>query len=67
MLWKVRKPKGSIGALLRTKDKTISRSVLVMMFILGILMPLVGISIIAMLLIDRIILATMKIKSDTRS
>jgi uncharacterized iron-regulated membrane protein len=56
IMWRKRKPKGKLGAPIPSSDPKVTRTVFLMMLILGILMPLVGISIIIVFLLDRFIL-----------
>ncbi|MGX1195066.1 PepSY-associated TM helix domain-containing protein [Metabacillus sp. SLBN-84] len=60
ILWRKRKPKSRAGAPAQTKHKNTARGVLIMMLILGVIMPLVGISIIAVYLLDRFVLRKIK-------
>ncbi|MHA7963928.1 PepSY-associated TM helix domain-containing protein [Paenibacillus sp. CAU 1782] len=51
-MWRKRKPDGKLGAPARAKDKKTTISVLVIMLVFGAFMPLVGLSIIAIILLD---------------
>ncbi|UOE95021.1 PepSY domain-containing protein [Alkalihalobacillus sp. LMS39] len=53
VMWRNRKPSGKLGAPPKPKSKKQSRVVLVIMIGFGLLMPLVGISIIVVLILDR--------------
>lgn len=55
MMWKKRKPKGKLGAPPSSKDRKQARIIFVMMLVLGIIMPLVGLSIIIVFLLDRLL------------
>ncbi|MDQ0270480.1 PepSY-associated TM helix domain-containing protein [Cytobacillus purgationiresistens] len=57
IMWKKRKPEDKIGAPPKSKDKKITRIVFVIMLIFGVFMPLVGISIIIVFLLDRLVFA----------
>lgn len=60
ILWRKRKPAGHSGAPKRSTDKRTTRIVFAIMIILGILMPLVGISIIIVYLLDKFIFPLIK-------
>lgn len=55
-MWRKRKPQGKLGAPGRPKDKRITIGVLLIMLVFGALMPLVGLSLIVMLLLDVLII-----------
>ncbi|GAF24005.1 LOW QUALITY PROTEIN: uncharacterized iron-regulated membrane protein [Bacillus sp. JCM 19047] len=55
VIWRKRAPKGSVGAPKRSKDKKTTWIVFSIMFGFGVLMPLVGFSLIVLLLFDFII------------
>lgn len=59
VMLKKRKPEGKLGAPKKTESKKVQRVVLGMMLVLGILMPLVGISIVVVFLFDRFVLPLM--------
>ncbi|MFF2890086.1 PepSY-associated TM helix domain-containing protein [Paenibacillus sp. NPDC057967] len=59
-MWRKRKPSGKLGAPPRAKDKRITIGVLVIMLIFGALMPLVGLSIIVVILLDWLIIRHIK-------
>ncbi|WP_243387834.1 PepSY-associated TM helix domain-containing protein [Bacillus kexueae] len=61
VMWKKRKPKGSLGIPKKAGNRNIERGVFVIMLLLGVLMPLVGISIIVVYVIDRLVLNRIKI------
>ncbi|MCM3177250.1 PepSY-associated TM helix domain-containing protein [Cytobacillus horneckiae] len=56
IMWKKRKPEDRVGAPPKAKDKKVSRTVFVIMLIFGVLMPLVGISIIIVYILDRFVI-----------
>ena len=60
VMWRKRKPTGKLGAPSKPKNKNITRTVFFMMLVLGVIMPLVGISIIVVFLIDRFIVKRIK-------
>ncbi|MDF2837551.1 MAG: hypothetical protein K0Q63_3191, partial [Paenibacillus sp.] len=60
VMWRKRKPGGKLGAPARVKDHRITIGVLLIMLIFGALMPLVGLSIIAVLLLDWLIIRHIK-------
>jgi uncharacterized iron-regulated membrane protein len=60
IMWKKRKPEGTLGAPAKPKDKKVTRAVFIIMIVMGILMPLVGISIVVVYLLDRFILSKIK-------
>lgn len=60
VMWKKRKPKGRSGAPAKPKDKKVTRIVFFIMLALGVLMPLVGISIIVIYLLDRFVIPRIK-------
>ncbi len=55
-MWKKRKPGGKVGAPKKSENKKITRGVFIIMLVLGIMMPLVGISIVVVFLLDRFVL-----------
>lgn len=55
-MWRKRKPQGKLGAPGKVKDKRATIGVLVIMLVLGALMPLVGLSIIIVMLLDLLII-----------
>ncbi|WP_307728899.1 hypothetical protein [Alkalicoccobacillus plakortidis] len=55
ILWKKRKPNGKLGAPPGSKDKKVTRAVFFIMLGFGIILPLVGLSIIIIYLLDRFI------------
>ncbi|KAB2328488.1 PepSY domain-containing protein [Cytobacillus depressus] len=60
IMWRKRKPEGKLGAPAKSKDKKITRTVFFIMLIMGMIMPLVGISIIMMFLLDRFVFPRIK-------
>ncbi|MCC5800800.1 PepSY-associated TM helix domain-containing protein [Rossellomorea vietnamensis] len=60
IMWRKRKPSGKSGAPSKPADKRTSLIVLGIMLVMGILMPLVGISIIIMLILDQFVLTRIK-------
>lgn len=54
VLWKKRKPNGKLGAPPGSKDKKVTRAVFFIMLGFGILLPLVGLSIIVVYVLDRL-------------
>ncbi|MBA2875690.1 PepSY-associated TM helix domain-containing protein [Thermaerobacillus caldiproteolyticus] len=60
VMWRKRKPQGKLGAPAKAQDKKVMRAVTVMMFVMGCIMPLVGISIIAVLLLDKLVIPRIK-------
>jgi uncharacterized iron-regulated membrane protein len=60
MMWRKRKPDGKIGSPAKSKDKKITRTVFFIMVAMGVIMPLVGISIIVVFLFDRFVLSKIK-------
>ncbi|MFJ7974396.1 PepSY-associated TM helix domain-containing protein [Peribacillus sp. NPDC096379] len=60
IMWKKRKPSGKLGAPSKVHDKKLTRTVFFIMLVLGIVMPLVGISIILVFLLDRFVLPKFK-------
>ncbi len=60
MMWRKRKPEGKLGSPAKSQDKKITRTVFFIMLAMGIIMPLVGISIIIVFLLDRFILPKIK-------
>ncbi len=59
MMWRKRKPDG-LGAPSRPKDKGVTLTVLVLLLICGAVMPLVGASIIVVLVLDLLIIRRIK-------
>ncbi|WP_374056788.1 PepSY-associated TM helix domain-containing protein [Rossellomorea sp. FM04394] len=60
ILWRKRKPEGKSGAPTKPKDKKMTRAVLIIMLVMGVIMPLVGISIIIVFLLDRLVFPHIK-------
>lgn len=60
ILWLKRKPENGLGAPGRNVDIKIKRAVTIIMLLLGLVMPLVGISIIVVLLLDKLVFARIK-------
>jgi uncharacterized iron-regulated membrane protein len=60
VMWRKRKPDGKLGAPSRAKDKRITIGVLVIMLVFGALMPLVGASILVILVLDLLIIRRIK-------
>ncbi|MGE8203596.1 PepSY-associated TM helix domain-containing protein [Heyndrickxia sp. NPDC080065] len=60
IMWRKRKPNGKFGSPSRANDPKVMRTIFFMMLAMGVIMPLVGISIILVYLLDRFIF--MKIK-----
>jgi uncharacterized iron-regulated membrane protein len=60
IMWRKRKPQGKLGTPGKPKNKKITRTVFLIMLVMGIIMPLVGISIITVFLLERYVF--MKIK-----
>ncbi|MBE1556367.1 PepSY-associated TM helix domain-containing protein [Sporosarcina limicola] len=60
IMWSKRKPKGKLGAPAKPKDEKVTRIVFCIMLAMGILMPLVGISILFVFIVDRFILSKIK-------
>lgn len=54
-MWRKRKPQNKLGAPERPKDKRIRMGVLIIMLTLGVLMPLVGLSLVIVMLFDLLI------------
>ncbi|TSB47686.1 PepSY-associated TM helix domain-containing protein [Alkalicoccobacillus porphyridii] len=65
VMWKKRRSSGTFGAPPRSKDKKVTRVVFFIMLGFGILLPLVGISIIVIYLLDRFILSKLSLFSNT--
>ncbi|WP_246608651.1 PepSY-associated TM helix domain-containing protein [Paenibacillus agaridevorans] len=59
-MWRKRKPDGKLGAPPRVKDRRITVGVLVIMLVCGAIMPLVGLSIIVVVLLDWLIIRHIK-------
>ncbi|GAE32601.1 PepSY-associated TM helix domain-containing protein [Halalkalibacter hemicellulosilyticus] len=57
MMWKRRKPTGKLGAPPTAKDRKQARVIFFIMLAFGIVMPLVGISIVVMYVVDRFLLS----------
>ncbi|CDN44550.1 PepSY domain-containing protein, partial [Paenibacillus sp. P22] len=57
VMWRKRKPSGTLGAPRKPKDKRVMIGVLAIMAVLGILMPLVGLSILAILIVDLVLIS----------
>ncbi|UFU01301.1 PepSY domain-containing protein [Radiobacillus kanasensis] len=60
IMWRKRKPDNKLGAPPRSIDEKITRAVFFFMIAMGVIMPLVGISIIAIFLLDRFVLKKVK-------
>jgi uncharacterized iron-regulated membrane protein len=60
IMWRKRKPEGNVGSPPKPKDKKITRTVFFIMLAMGIIMPLVGISIIVVLFLDRFVFSKVK-------
>ncbi|QOS97260.1 PepSY domain-containing protein [Brevibacterium sp. JNUCC-42] len=60
IMWRKRKPEGKFGSPTKSKDKKITRTVFFIMLAMGIIMPLVGISIIVVFLLDRFVFSKIK-------
>lgn len=60
VMWRKRKPEGSLGSPQKSKDKKITRTVFIIMLFMGVIMPLVGISIIVVMLLDRFVFVKIK-------
>lgn len=60
IMWRKRKPGGRIGAPPKSKDKDVTKIVFCIMLAMGIIMPLVAISIIVIFLLDRFVLSKIK-------
>lgn len=60
VMWIKRKPSGELGPPPKVNDKKITRGVFFIMIALGLLMPLVGISIIIIYLLDRFVFLKIK-------
>lgn len=60
VMWKKRKPAGKLGAPNKPKDKSVSLIVFIIMLGLGIIMPLVGLSIICIWVLDRLVIRKIK-------
>ncbi|WP_347880751.1 PepSY domain-containing protein [Paenibacillus sp. F411] len=56
VMWRKRKPQGRLGAPGRPEDRRTTRVLLLIMMLLGLLMPLVGLSLIIVLLLDLLII-----------
>lgn len=60
VMWKKRKPTGKLGAPSKSKNSKITIGVLTIMLVCGALMPLVGLSILIVLVLDLLILRRIK-------
>ena len=60
VMWRKRKPNGKLGAPAKPKDQRSARAILLIMLVLGIIMPLVGISILVVLVLDLWIIPRIK-------
>ncbi|MCR8659580.1 PepSY-associated TM helix domain-containing protein [Paenibacillus endoradicis] len=60
IMWKKRKPKGKLGAPSQPRNKKVTVGLIIIMLICGALMPLVGLSIIIVLLLDLLIIRRIK-------
>lgn len=56
VMWRKRKPAGKLGAPGKPADKRATRGVLLIMVILGLLMPLVGLSLLVVLILDWLVI-----------
>ncbi|MBM7703494.1 PepSY-associated TM helix domain-containing protein [Metabacillus iocasae] len=59
-MWRNRKPQGKVGAPPKAKDKMITKVVFFIMLGMGVLMPLVGLSIVIVFLLDRFVFQKVK-------
>ncbi|WP_270165470.1 PepSY-associated TM helix domain-containing protein [Paenibacillus sp. SYP-B4298] len=55
-MWRKRKPSGKLGAPGRPQEKRVRRGVLLIMLACGVLMPLVGLSLLAVLALDMLVI-----------
>ncbi|MNI61977.1 hypothetical protein D3C73_1172740 [compost metagenome] len=55
-MWRKRKPDGKLGAPNKPRDQRATLGVLTIMIIFGILMPLVGLSLIVVLILDLLVI-----------
>jgi len=60
VMWQKRKPAGKLGAPARPKDKRVTLGVLAIMIVCGLIMPLVGVSLIIVLALDLLFLRRVK-------
>lgn len=60
VMWRKRKPENGLGAPGRNVDIKTKRAVTIIMLLLGLIMPLVGISIIVILLLDKLVFVRIK-------
>ncbi|MCG1023276.1 PepSY-associated TM helix domain-containing protein [Sutcliffiella horikoshii] len=60
VMWRKRKPENGLGAPGRNVDIKTKRAVTIIMLLLGLIMPLVGISIIVVLLLDKLVFVRIK-------
>lgn len=60
IMWRKRKPEGKLGAPSQPKNKKVTFSLLILMLICGAIMPLVGISILFVLILDLLIIRKIK-------
>ncbi|WP_404461226.1 PepSY-associated TM helix domain-containing protein [Sutcliffiella horikoshii] len=60
IMWRKRKPQNGLGAPGRNVDIKIKRAVTIIMLLLGLVMPLVGISIIVVLILDKLVFVRIK-------
>ncbi|CAG9619953.1 hypothetical protein BACCIP111883_00721 [Sutcliffiella rhizosphaerae] len=60
IMWRKRKPQNSLGAPGKNVDVRIKRIVTIIMLLLGLVMPLLGLSIIGILLLDKFVFTKMK-------
>jgi uncharacterized iron-regulated membrane protein len=56
VMWRKRKPHGKLGAPAKAKDKKAVRTVWIIMSVMGVVMPLFGISLIVVWLLDRLVI-----------
>lgn len=60
IMWRIRKPERKLGSPTKPKNKKITRTVFFIMLGMGIIMPLVGVSIIIVFLLDRFVFTKIK-------
>lgn len=60
IMWRKRKPNGKFGAIASANNKKITTTIFFIMLALGILMPLLGISIIVVFLLDKFVISRIK-------
>ncbi|MGF7035378.1 putative iron-regulated membrane protein [Paenibacillus mucilaginosus] len=59
-MWRKRKPQGKLGAPAKPRDPKTVRTVALIMLVLGVIMPLVGVSIMFVFLLDKLLLSRVK-------